>query len=76
MTLAGVVEQLLASSSKGEGELRLKWPNDLLLGGAKLSGILLGAGAGLVVDYRVLLAVVGAASLTGAVVVLPRRIRR
>ncbi|WP_375391242.1 biotin--[acetyl-CoA-carboxylase] ligase [uncultured Sphingomonas sp.] len=30
-----------AQRRKGEGELQLKWPNDLLLGGAKLSGILL-----------------------------------
>jgi BirA family biotin operon repressor/biotin-[acetyl-CoA-carboxylase] ligase len=29
------------ASGKGEGELTLKWPNDLLLDGAKLSGILL-----------------------------------
>ncbi|MGJ3648833.1 biotin--[acetyl-CoA-carboxylase] ligase [Sphingomonas sp. GlSt437] len=30
-----------ASDGKGEGVLQIKWPNDVLLGGAKLSGILL-----------------------------------
>jgi BirA family biotin operon repressor/biotin-[acetyl-CoA-carboxylase] ligase len=33
----------------GEAELRLKWPNDLLLGGAKLAGILLEAQADAIV---------------------------
>ncbi|MCJ2181134.1 biotin--[acetyl-CoA-carboxylase] ligase [Novosphingobium sp. 1949] len=33
----------------GQGDLRLKWPNDLLLDGAKLSGILLEMVAGVVI---------------------------
>src|SRR5207302_98048 len=33
----------LPLSGKGEERLKLKWPNDLLLGGAKLAGILIEA---------------------------------
>ncbi len=42
VALCEVVALLLDRSSvAGHGEARLKWPNDLLVGGAKLSGILL-----------------------------------
>jgi BirA family transcriptional regulator, biotin operon repressor / biotin---[acetyl-CoA-carboxylase] ligase len=39
---AGVaVHEAVSASAPGLAELRLKWPNDLLVGGAKLAGILL-----------------------------------
>jgi BirA family biotin operon repressor/biotin-[acetyl-CoA-carboxylase] ligase len=38
---AAVALHEVAARWAGEGEVRIKWPNDLLVGGAKLSGILL-----------------------------------
>ncbi len=35
------VERAVSSSLEGQGEVKLKWPNDVLLGDGKLSGILL-----------------------------------
>ena len=44
-------------SGKGEGELSIKWPNDLLIAGAKLAGILLErAGDAIVIGIGVNLA--------------------
>jgi len=47
--VAGVALDQLVSAYAGEAQLRLKWPNDVLLDGAKLSGILLEGVAGAVV---------------------------
>jgi len=39
--VAGVALEEVASAYAGTGRLRLKWPNDLMVGSAKLAGILL-----------------------------------
>jgi len=39
--VAGVALEEVASAYSGAGRLRLKWPNDLMAGSAKLAGILL-----------------------------------
>ncbi len=39
--VAAVALEEVASAYAGPGRLRIKWPNDLMAGAAKLSGILL-----------------------------------
>ncbi len=47
--VAAVALEEVAAAYAGAGRLQLKWPNDLMAGGAKLAGILLEAGGGAVV---------------------------
>ncbi len=55
--VAAVALHQLLSVHAGAGDLRVKWPNDLLLNGAKLSGILLEkAGDAVVIGFGVNLA--------------------
>jgi BirA family biotin operon repressor/biotin-[acetyl-CoA-carboxylase] ligase len=54
---AVALHQLLAAHVPAGAELQVKWPNDLMLGGAKLSGILLEkAGDAVVIGFGVNLA--------------------
>lgn len=47
--VAAIALEEVASAYAGSGRLRLKWPNDLMAGQAKLAGILLEAAGGAVV---------------------------
>lgn len=70
LVAAVALHQLLAAYT-GSDRLRVKWPNDLLLGGAKLSGILLEkAGDAVVIGFGVNLAA-HPAGLEQAVTSLP-----
>ncbi len=58
MVAAGVVEEEVVGSGKGEVRVGLKWPNDLILLGRKMGGILCegGGGEGVVVGVGLNLA--------------------